>query len=77
MTELRYKFRIQIPSNLVSENRNLLTSSWRLSNINFQVYSAQFTLNDEEPNVSRTHGTATFRVLRQEPPPQARHKSRT
>jgi len=35
-------------------------------------------VNDEKPNASCPHGTATFSVLRQEPPPpQARHKSRT
>jgi len=39
--KLRHEFRIQIPSNLVNVNLNLLTSSWRLSNINFQVPSAQ------------------------------------
>ena len=35
-------------------------------------------MKDEDPNVSCPHGTATFNVLRQEPPPpQARRKSRT
>ena len=75
---MRYKFRNQIASTLVNVNRNLLTSSWGLSNMNFPVYSAQLTVNDEEPNVSCTHGTATFSVLLQEPPsPQTRHKSHT
>jgi len=45
--------------------------------MNFQVYSAQLTLNDEKPNVSCTYCITTFIVLRQEPPPQARRKSRT